>query len=90
MSALARARLEEIKLAKLRGELMDVEEVKRRSFAFCRMVRDRMLAWVSRTAPVIAGRHHLDEGALWRAMMAEMRALLAELANAELTKAIGD
>src|SRR5262249_31585412 len=81
---LARARLEEIKLAQLRGELMDVEEAKRRCFAFFRTVRDRILAWPARSAPEIAARLHLDEGALWRAMMGEMRAMLAQVATVDL------
>lgn len=85
---LARAKREEIKLRQLRGELIEIDEAKRRSFAFFRTVRDRMLAWPSRSAPVIAARLGVDEGALWRAMMAEMRALLTEVASAHVPSGI--
>ena len=67
---------------------MDVEDAKWRSFAFFRTARDRMLAWVSREAPIIAARLHVDEGALWRAMMGEMRKLLAELAAVDTEQAL--
>jgi hypothetical protein len=53
---LAKAKIAEINLRKMRGELMDIDDVKRRSFAFFRMVRDRMLAWPARAAPEIAAR----------------------------------
>jgi hypothetical protein len=81
---LAKAKIEEMKVQQLCGELMDVDDAKRRSFAFFRMVRDRMLAWPARSAPEIAARLQVDERALWCAMMDEMRTLLTDCASAAI------
>lgn len=77
---LARARQEEIKLAKMRGTVERVAVVKPRLFHLSRGDRDRLLAWVSRTAPLIAAEVHVDEGATWRGLQRAVSTLLDRLA----------
>jgi len=82
---LARAGQEEIKLAKMRGTVERVAVVKPRVFHLIRGDRDRLLAWVSRVAPLVAAELRVDEGATWRAMMmTALRAFLEALAELHL------
>src|SRR5262245_14048940 len=73
-----RPQQEEIKLERLRESLIEVELVRRQMFAVAKLFRQRLNAWVSRAAPVIAldlviVRGKVDEGSVWRAMTREMR-----------------
>src|SRR5439155_24218908 len=77
---LARAGQEEIKLAKMRGTVERVATVAPRTFHLIRGDRDRLLAWVSRTAPLIAAEIRVDEGTLWRAIQRAVSALLSDVA----------
>lgn len=86
---LAKARQEEIKLARLREESLDAALVERRVFALFRLVRGRLDAWVSRAAPALgAALGAVDEGTLWRALKAQVGKLQAELAGLDLGEAL--
>jgi hypothetical protein len=87
---LAKAQQEESKLAKMRGETIELAVVERRCFEFFRLIRNRLTDWVSRAAPIIAAKAKADEGAVWRAMSEEMRNLQTELSSLDLERAIAD
>ena len=59
---LARARQEELKLRRMERSVIEAEVVRRRVFAFVRLIRDRMDAAVSREAPLGAAHFKIDEG----------------------------
>jgi len=81
---LARAGQEELRLAKMRGLVERVAVVKPRVFHLIRGDRDRLLAWVSRAAPLIAAELRVDEGATWRAIQRAVSTLLDRLAAIKL------
>ena len=77
----ARAGQEELRLAKLQGRVERVATFAPRTFHLIRGDRDRLLAWVSRTAPLIAAEVRVDEGNLWRAIERAVCAFLSDLAT---------
>jgi len=86
---LARARQEELKLRRMERSLIEAEVVRRRVFAFVRLIRDRMDAAVSREAPLGAAHFKIDEGDFWRWLKGMMTRLQTELATLDLDKALG-
>lgn len=78
-----RARLE---LERERGNLIDRKAVEAAVFARARSERDAHMAWVVRTAPIVAVRLGIDAAALLAALEAEMRVHLQDLAS----RPIGD
>ncbi len=69
-------------------ELIEVEVVRRRVFAFARLIRDRMDAAVSREAPLGAAHFQIDEGDFWRWLKGMMTHLQTELATIDFDKAL--
>ena len=77
---IARAAVSEIEAAKLRGELVEVSEVRRIVFGRARKARDMLLSMAPRLAPVVAGMGGDTKGCL-RAIEDEVSRVLAELAQ---------
>jgi hypothetical protein len=90
---LARAKQEELKLRKMRGELWDAGVAERRAASFFQLVKSRIEGFVARSAPGIAARSlvkegRVVEGSLYREMQEEVRKLLDELAKMDLGEAL--
>ncbi len=85
---LAKARLEEIKLRRMCGELVEVDAVRERVFRYARLWRDRMDAAVSREAPPMAADLGVAEGKVWLALKGMMARLQKELAEIDAGKAL--
>lgn len=64
-----------------RGMLVDREEVERAILTRARRERDAHVAWVQRTAPVIAAELGVDPGLMFTALDRQMREHLADLSN---------
>jgi hypothetical protein len=89
----AKAQQEELKLALMRGDVIDARTMERRVAAFFRLVRDRIIGFVSRSAATIAAHTavtdgRVDEESLARAMMIEVGKLLRELRSFDPREAL--
>jgi hypothetical protein len=86
----AKAQQEELKLAKMRHESVDLHEAQRRAFRIIRTWRDIEDASVSREAPLIAARLGVDEGTLWRELKQFMSAVQSACADLDVPKALAE
>jgi hypothetical protein len=81
-----RVQKDELELARKRGELIEVYEVKKAAFAKARLVRDRLMTLPSRVSTLFAA--ETDPQKIHQALEDEIRKALVELAGAE--DAVGD
>jgi hypothetical protein len=73
------AQIADLNLKKMRGELVNAEEMKKEAFSLARRIRDLLLSTPSRLAPVVAGLGGDTDGC-YKAIESEMENVCDELA----------
>jgi hypothetical protein len=73
----AEAQIAKLRLAQMRGELIERAEVKRAAFAVLRTMRDQLLAVPARLAPLLAA--EADPSACYALLDRELRQMLEHL-----------
>lgn len=78
-----KAQERKLRVEKLKGQLVDVAQVRARVFRFAREQRDAWLNWPNRVAAVMAAELEVDTASLHAALVKEVRRQLEEIANSE-------
>lgn len=73
----AEAKIAQLKLAQMRGDLIDREQVRKAAFSVTRVVRDQLLALPSRVAPLLAAEN--SASACYDMLDRELRQVLQQL-----------
>lgn len=80
--------LKELEAQKARGEVVEIEEVKRAAYRRYRAIRDRLIGIADRVAPIVAAEH--DVAIVHATIRDEIRKVLHELADSALESAAAD
>jgi hypothetical protein len=70
-----------LRVEKLKGQLVDVAQVRARVFRFAREQRDSWLNWPNRVAAIIAAKYGIDTASFHATLVEEVRRHLDEIAT---------